>query len=30
MKELIGKELSINTYKKYETTISHAKEFLKH
>ena len=30
MKELIGKEYSINTFKKYETTISHTKEFLKH
>ena len=29
MKELVGKEFSINTYKKYETTISHTKEFLK-
>lgn len=30
MNELVGKEFSINTYKKYETTISHTKEFLKH
>lgn len=30
MKELVGKEFSINTYKKYETAISHTKEFLKH
>jgi site-specific recombinase XerD len=30
MEELIGKEFSINTFKKYETTISHTKEFLKH
>ncbi|HWR93747.1 MAG TPA: site-specific integrase [Flavobacterium sp.] len=29
MKELVGKEFSINTYKKYETTLSHTKEFLK-
>ena len=28
MKELIGKEFSINTYKKYKTTLSHTKEFL--
>ena len=30
MKELIGKEFSNNTFKKYETTISHTREFLKH
>ncbi|MGM8361844.1 site-specific integrase [Flavobacterium sp. ARAG 55.4] len=30
MKELIGKEFSINTYKKYETSLSHTKEFLKY
>src|SRR5690606_11520711 len=30
MKELVGKEFSINTHKKYETAISHTKEFLKH
>ena len=30
MKELVGKEYSINTYKKYETTLSHTKEFLKY
>lgn len=30
MKELVGKEYSINTYKKYKTTLSHTKEFLKH
>lgn len=30
MKELIGKEYAMNTYKKYETTLSHTKEFLKH
>jgi site-specific recombinase XerD len=30
MKELIGKEFSNNTFKKYETTLSHTKEFLKH
>lgn len=30
MKELIGKEFSINTLKKYETTLSHTKEFLKY
>jgi site-specific recombinase XerD len=30
MKELVGREYSINTYKKYETTLSHTKEFLKH
>ena len=29
MKELIGKEFSINTYKKYETAINHTREFLK-
>ncbi len=29
MKELIGKEFAFNTYKKYETTLSHIKEFLK-
>jgi site-specific recombinase XerD len=29
MKELINKEFSINTYKKYETTLAHTKEFLK-
>ena len=29
MKELINKEFSINTYKKYETTLTHTKEFLK-
>lgn len=29
MKELVGKEFSVNTYKKYETTLSHTKEFLK-
>jgi len=28
--QLIGKEYSNNTYKKYETTISHTKEFLKY
>jgi site-specific recombinase XerD len=30
MKELIGKEFSNNTFKKYETTLGHTKEFLKH
>jgi site-specific recombinase XerD len=30
MEELIGKEFSINTFKKYETTLSHTKEFLKY
>lgn len=30
MKELVGKEFSINTYKKYETALNHTKEFLKH
>jgi len=30
MKELIGKEFSINTYKKYETTLSHIKQFIQH
>jgi site-specific recombinase XerD len=30
MKELIGKEFSINTFKKYETTLSHTKEFIKY
>lgn len=30
MKELVGKEFSINTYKKYETALSHTKEFLKY
>jgi site-specific recombinase XerD len=30
MKELVGKEFSNNTFKKYETTLSHTKEFLKH
>ena len=30
MKELIGKEFSINTYKKYETTLSHTKQFIQH
>lgn len=30
MEELIGKEFSINTFKKYETTLSHTKKFLKH
>ena len=30
MEELIGKEFSINTFKKYETTLSHTREFLKH
>jgi hypothetical protein len=30
MNDLIGKEYSINTYKKYETTLSHTKEFLYH
>ncbi|WP_140487349.1 site-specific integrase [Flavobacterium sp. GSA192] len=30
MKDLIGKEFSINTYKKYETALSHTREFLKH
>lgn len=30
MKELIGKEFSNNTFKKYETTLSHTREFLKH
>ena len=29
MKELIGSKFSNNTFKKYETTISHTKEFLK-
>jgi site-specific recombinase XerD len=29
MKELIGKEFSINTYKKYETALNHTREFLK-
>ncbi len=29
MNALVGKEFSINTYKKYETTLSHTKEFLK-
>lgn len=29
MKELIGKEFSNNTFKKYETTLSHTREFLK-
>ena len=29
MKELIGKEFSINTYKKYETALKHTREFLK-
>jgi site-specific recombinase XerD len=28
MKELIGDEFSINTLKKYETTLSHTKEFI--
>jgi site-specific recombinase XerD len=30
MKELVGKEFSINTYKKYETALSHTKNFLKY
>ena len=30
MKELIGKEFSNNTFKKYETTLNHTREFLKH
>lgn len=30
MKELVGKEFSNNTFKKYETTLSHTKKFLKH
>ena len=30
MKELVDKEFSINTFKKYETTLNHTKEFLKH
>lgn len=30
MKELIGKEFSVNTYKKYVTALSHTKEFLKY
>lgn len=30
MKELIGKEFSINTYKKYETTLSHTKQFIQY
>lgn len=30
MKTLIDKEFSINTYKKYETTLSHTIEFLKY
>ena len=30
MKELIGKEFAINTYKKYETALSHTKDFLKY
>ena len=30
MKELVGKEFSNNTFKKYETTLSHTKEFLEH
>ena len=30
MKELVGKKFSINTYKKYETTLSHTREFLKY
>lgn len=30
MKDLAGKEFSINTYKKYETALNHTKEFLKH
>ncbi len=29
MKELAGKEFSINTYKKYETALNHTREFLK-
>ena len=29
MKELIGKEFSINTHKKYETALIHTREFLK-
>ncbi|MFM7894491.1 MAG: phage integrase SAM-like domain and Arm DNA-binding domain-containing protein, partial [Flavobacterium sp.] len=28
MKELVGREFSINTLKKYETALSHTKEFL--
>ncbi|MBD0725510.1 recombinase [Flavobacterium sp. L1I52] len=30
VKDLIGKEFSINTYKKYETALSHTREFLKY
>ncbi|WP_278035383.1 Arm DNA-binding domain-containing protein [Flavobacterium nitratireducens] len=30
MKDLIGKEFSINTYKKYETALCHTREFLKY
>lgn len=30
MSELVGKEYSNNTFKKYETTLSHTKEFLKY
>lgn len=30
MKELVGKEFSINTYKKYETVLSHTKDFIKY
>ena len=30
MKELVGREFSINTYKKYETSLSHTKEFIKY
>ena len=28
MKELVGKEFSINTYKKYKTALNHTEEFL--
>lgn len=30
MKKLVGKEFSINTYKRYETALNHTKEFLKY
>lgn len=30
MKSLIGKEFALNTYKKYDTTLNHTIEFLKH
>jgi site-specific recombinase XerD len=30
MNQLVGKEYANNTFKKYETTISHTKEFLQH